>query len=88
MMKTDFEKFIAARDEFVSALKTHLVPKVERALNAIDRAVNMLVVRCGGTHPVRSMQAVLDYPKPGPRVSRFTGIAKFRRAARQRKAAK
>lgn len=45
-------------------------------------------VTFGTVHPVRSMQVVLDYPKPGPRVSRFTGIAKSRRAARQRKAAK
>jgi hypothetical protein len=51
-------------------------------------AVMLAAVKLGAVHPVRSVQVVLDYPKPGPRVSRFTGIAKIRRAARQRKAAR
>lgn len=51
-------------------------------------AVMLAAVKFGAVHSVRSVQVVLDYPKPGPRVSRFTDIAKIRRAARQRKAAK
>ncbi|USZ80573.1 hypothetical protein MQ4_45 [Serratia phage MQ-4] len=58
------------------------------ALRKFARNVQLAAIRFGAVHPVRSMQVVLDYPKPGPRVSRFTGIAKSRRAARQRKAAK
>lgn len=46
---------------------------------------NRLVVRAGFRHPVRSMQVVLDYPKPGPRRSRFTGIAAMRREARHQR---
>lgn len=58
------------------------------AFRKFNNAVMLTAVKLGLVHPVRSMQVILDYPKPGPRVSRFTGIAKIRRAARQRKAAK
>lgn len=42
-----------------------------------------VLVQAGFRHPVQSMQVVLDYPKPGPRKSRFTGIAAMRRQARR-----
>lgn len=48
----------------------------------ISLGFQMALVRAGFRHPVRSMQVVLDYPKPGPRKSRFTGIAAMRRQAR------
>lgn len=87
-MKSDFEKLAGAMSKLRIEVTKCIAPPIERILNAINRAMNMLIVKCGGTHPVRSVQVVLDYPKPGPRVSRFTGIAKMRRAAKQRKAAK
>lgn len=49
----------------------------------ISLGFQMALVRAGFRHPVRSMQVVLDYPKPGPRKSRFTGIAAMRRQARR-----
>lgn len=51
--------------------------------NKISLGFEMALVRAGFRHPVRSMQVVLDYPKPGPRKSRFTGIAAMRRDARR-----
>lgn len=51
----------------------------------ISLGFQMALVRAGFRHPVRSMQAVLDYPKPGPRKSRFTGIAAMRRDARRQR---
>lgn len=49
----------------------------------ISLGFQMALVRAGFRHPVQSMQVVLDYPKPGPRRSRFTGIAAMRRQARK-----
>lgn len=51
--------------------------------NKISLGFELALVRAGWRHPVRSMQVVLDYPKPGPRRSRFTGIAAMRRDARR-----
>lgn len=51
----------------------------------ISLGFQMALVRAGFRHPVRSMQVVLDYPKPGPRKSRFTGIAAMRRDARRQR---
>lgn len=51
----------------------------------ISLGFQMALVRAGWRHPVRSMQVVLDYPKPGPRKSRFTGIAAMRRDARRQR---
>lgn len=51
----------------------------------ISLGFQMALVRAGWRHPVRSMQVVLDYPKPGPRRSRFTGIAAMRREARRQR---
>lgn len=51
----------------------------------INLGFQMALVRAGWRHPVRSMQVVLDYPKPGPRKSRFTGIAAMRRDARRQR---
>lgn len=49
----------------------------------ISLGFQMALVRAGWRHPVRSVQVVLDYPKPGPRRSHFTGIAAMRRKARK-----
>ena len=49
----------------------------------IARGLQSWAIRAGFRHPVRSMQVVLDYPKPGPRRSHFTGIAAMRRKARK-----
>lgn len=38
------------------------------------------------SHPDSTVGYVTETPGPGPKRSRFTGIAKSRRAARQRKA--
>lgn len=51
----------------------------------ISLGFQMALVRAGWRHPVRSIQVVLDYPKPGPRKSRFTGIAAMRRGARRQR---
>lgn len=51
----------------------------------ISLGFQMALVRAGFRHPVRSVQVVLDYPKPGPRKSRFTGIAAMRRDARRQR---
>lgn len=51
----------------------------------ISLGFQMALVRAGWRHPVRSVQVVLDYPKPGPRKSRFTGIAAMRRDARRQR---
>lgn len=51
----------------------------------ISLGFQMALVRAGWRHPVQSMQVVLDYPKPGPRKSRFTGIAAMRRDARRQR---
>ena len=61
------------------------------AMAAAAAGLKLWAVKAGFRHPVRSMQVVLDYPKPGPRRSRFTGIAAMRRQARKernRRAAK
>lgn len=55
----------------------------EEAGRKIAKGLQSLAVRAGFRHPVRSMLVVLDYPKPGPRRSRFTGIAAARRQARK-----
>lgn len=52
---------------------------------AAVEAFRLYAVHMGWRHPVRSMQVVLDYPKPGPRRSRFTGIAAMRREARHQR---
>ena len=54
-----------------------------KAVAAAVEVFRMYAVSIGFKHPVRSMQVVLDYPKPGPRRSRFTGIAAMRRKARK-----
>ena len=54
-----------------------------KAVSAAAEVFRMYAVSIGFKHPVRSMQVVLDYPKPGPRKSRFTGIAAMRRKARK-----
>lgn len=56
-----------------------------KAMAAAVEAFRLHAVRMGWRHPVRSMQVVLDYPKPGPRRSRFTGIAAMRREARRQR---
>lgn len=56
-----------------------------KCVAAAIEAFTMHAVRLGFRHPVRSMQVVLDYPKPGPRKSRFTGIAAMRRDARRQR---
>lgn len=55
------------------------------AVGAAVAALRLHALRMGWRHPVRSMQVVLDYPKPGPRKSRFTGIAAMRREARHQR---
>lgn len=61
------------------------VDAVRVSANKISLGFEMALVRAGFRHPVRSMQVVLDYPKPGPRRSRFTGIAAMRREARHQR---
>lgn len=56
---------------------------IEEAAHKIAVGLKLWAVKAGFRHPVRSMQVVLDYPKPGPRRSRFTGIAAMRRKARK-----
>lgn len=56
---------------------------LEEAGHKIFTGLQMWAVRAGFRHPVQSMRVVLDYPKPGPRKSRFTGIAAMRRQARR-----
>lgn len=56
-----------------------------KAMAAAVEVFRLHAVRMGWRHPVRSMQVVLDYPKPGPRRSRFTGIAAMRREARRQR---
>lgn len=56
-----------------------------KGIAAAVEAFRLRAVRMGWRHPVRSMQVVLDYPKPGPRKSRFTGIAAMRREARHQR---
>lgn len=56
---------------------------IDKACAVAGKMLQSLAVRAGFRHPVRSMQVVLDYPKPGPRKSRFTGIAAMRREARR-----
>ena len=58
---------------------------IEEAGRKIATGLQMWAIRAGFRHPVRSMQVVLDYPKPGPRKSRFTGIAAMRRDARRQR---
>lgn len=51
--------------------------------------INLLAKAIKWNAPVLARRAFTnEMPGPGPRRSRFTGIAKSRRAARQRKAAK
>lgn len=54
-----------------------------KSVSAALASLQLWAVRAGFRHPVRSVQVVLDYPKPGPRRSRFTGIAAIRRDARR-----
>lgn len=56
---------------------------IEEVGRKISHGLQLLAIRAGFRHPVSSMQVVLDYPKPGPRRSRFTGIAAMRRKARK-----
>lgn len=56
-----------------------------KGIAAAVEAFRLHAVRMGWRHPVRSMQVVLDYPKPGPRKSRFTGVAAMRREARHQR---
>lgn len=56
---------------------------IEEAGRKVFQGLQLWAIRAGFRHPVRSMQVVLDYPKPGPRKSRFTGIAAMRRKARK-----
>lgn len=60
-----------------------LVDAWKLSAREISLGFKMALVRAGFRHPVRSMQVVLDYPKPGQRRSRFTGIAAMRRKARK-----
>lgn len=60
-----------------------LVDAWKMSANKISLGFEMALVRAGWHHPVRSMQFIADYPKPGPRKSRFTGIAAMRREARK-----
>lgn len=72
-------------------LSSKLVDAWRVSANKISLGFEMAMVRAGFRHPVRSMLVVLDYPKPGPRRSHFTGVASMRRAARKmrnRKAAR
>lgn len=62
-----------------------LVDTWKISANKISLGFEMALVRAGWRHPVRSMQVVMDYPKPGPRKSRFTGIAAMRREARHQR---
>lgn len=62
-----------------------LVDAWQISASKISLGFEMALVRAGWRHPVRSMQVVLDYPKPGPRKSRFTGIAAMRREARHQR---
>lgn len=62
-----------------------LVDAWQISARKISLGFRMALVRAGWRHPVRSMQVVLDYPKPGPRRSRFTGIAAMRREARHQR---
>lgn len=66
-------------------IASRLVDAVQVAANKISLGFEMTLVRAGFRHPVRSVQVVLDYPKPGPRRSRFTGIAAMRREARRQR---
>ena len=67
------EEFKRIKDGFTSAMA------------ATALSLRLWAVKAGFRHPVRSMQVVLDYPKPGPRRSRFTGIAAMRREARRQR---
>lgn len=58
---------------------------IEEFGRKIANGLQWWAIRAGFRHPVRSMQVVLDYPKPGPRKSRFTGIAAMRRDARRQR---
>lgn len=60
-----------------------LVDAWKLSAREISLGFQMALVRAGWRPKVRSMQVVLDYPKPGPRRSRFTGIAAMRRQARK-----
>lgn len=62
-----------------------LVDAWQISASKISLGFRMALVRAGWRNPVRSMQVVLDYPKPGPRKSRFTGIAAIRREARHQR---
>lgn len=62
-----------------------LVDAWQISATKISLGFQMALVRAGWRNPVRSMQVVLDYPKPGPRRSRFTGIAAMRREARRQR---
>lgn len=66
-------------------IASRFVDAVRISTNKISLGFEMAMVRAGFRHPVRSMQVVLDYPKPGPRRSRFTGIAAMRREARHQR---
>lgn len=66
-------------------IASRFVDAVRISANKISLGFEMAMVRAGFSHPVRSMQVVLDYPKPGPRRSRFTGIAAMRREARHQR---
>lgn len=56
---------------------------IDKACAVASKIVQSWAIRAGFRHPVRSIQVALDYPKPGPRRSRFTGIAALRRNARR-----
>ena len=77
-MKLSLVNFAVTAEVFKRA---HLV--FQEAGRKIARGLQSWAIRAGFRHPVRSMQSVLDYPKPGPRRSRFTGIAATRREARK-----
>lgn len=62
-----------------------LVDVWQVSASRISLGFQMAMVRAGFQHPVRSIQVVLDYPHPGPRRSRFTGIAAARRQARKQR---
>ena len=62
-----------------------LVDAWKLSAREIGLRFKMALVRAGWCQKVRSMQVVLDYPKPGPRRSRFTGIAAMRREARHKR---
>lgn len=67
----------------MSASFKRLGEAIDKACAVAGRIMQSWAVRAGFRHPVRSVQVVLDYPKPGPRRSRFTGIAAMRRDARR-----